>query len=124
MGEAKLNSKQLDAVSYTTGPLLILAGPGSGKTFTITEKVVQLIENGLNPERILALTFSEKAAGEMEERIENRIGTGSVINVSTFHSFCNNLIKEFSFDLGTNSNAKIISKEHANVWGIEHVDSF
>jgi DNA helicase-2/ATP-dependent DNA helicase PcrA len=124
LGETKLNSRQLDAVSYTTGPLLILAGPGSGKTFTITEKVVQLIENSLNPERILALTFSEKAAGEMEERIENIIGTGSGINVSTFHSFCNNLIKEFSFDLGTSSNAKIISKEHANVWGIEHVDSF
>ncbi|MBP1908575.1 ATP-dependent helicase [Methanolobus bombayensis] len=124
MVESKLNSGQLRAVSYTEGPSLILAGPGSGKTFTITEKVVNLIENGLKPDRILALTFSEKAAGEMEERIENIIGTGSGIDVSTFHSFCNNIIREFSFDLGINSSVRLISKEHSNVWGINHIDTF
>jgi DNA helicase-2/ATP-dependent DNA helicase PcrA len=122
--ESTLNSGQLRAVSYTEGPSLILAGPGSGKTFTITEKVVNLIENGLKPDRILALTFSEKAAGEMEERIENIIGTGSGIDVSTFHSFCNNIIREFSFDLGINASIRLISKEHSNVWGINHIDNF
>ncbi len=122
--ETKLNSEQLRAVSYTSGPSLILAGPGSGKTFTITEKVVNLIESGLKPDRILALTFSEKAAGEMEERIERKIGSGSGIDVSTFHSFCNNIIREFSFDLGINSGVRLISKEHSNVWGIKHIDTF
>lgn len=120
----KLNSDQLRAVSYTEGPLLILAGPGSGKTFTITEKIVKLIENGLKPERILALTFSDKAAGEMEERIERTRNSGSGIEVSTFHSFCNNIIREFSFDLGINSGARLISKEHSSVWGIKHIDIF
>jgi len=122
--EAALNDDQLRAISYTKGPLLILAGPGSGKTFTITEKVVKLIDNGLKPERILALTFSDKAAGEMGERIERTIGPGSGIDVSTFHSFCNNIIREFSFDMGINSGAKLISKEHSSVWGIMHIDTF
>lgn len=124
MVEAKLNSDQFRAVSYTKSPLLILAGPGSGKTFTLSEKVVQLIKNGLKPDRILALTFSEKAAGEMEERIERIIGSGSGVEVSTFHSFCNNIIREFSFDLGINSRVRLISKEHSNVWGINHIDTF
>ena len=120
----QLNSGQSKAVSYTSGPLLILAGPGSGKTLTITEKVMHLIGIGISPERILALTFSEKAAEEMQERLEKNIGYGSGITVSTFHSFCNNIIREFSFDLGINSGAKLISKEHSNIWGIKHIDTF
>jgi len=71
-----LNEGQSKAVDHIDGPLLILAGPGSGKTLTITEKVVNLIGNGISPERTLALTFSEKAAGEMQERIEKKIGVG------------------------------------------------
>lgn len=119
-----LNAGQSKAITYTDGPLLILAGPGSGKTLTITEKVIHLINGGILPERILALTFSDKAAGEMEERIERTIGSGSSIDVSTFHSFCNNIIREFSFDMGINSGARLISKEHSSVWGIRHVDAF
>jgi DNA helicase-2/ATP-dependent DNA helicase PcrA len=119
-----LNAGQSKAVTYTDGPLLILAGPGSGKTLTITEKVVHLIDSRILPEKILALTFSEKAAGEMQDRIEKNIGYGSGITVSTFHSFCNDIIKEFSFDLGMNSGAKLISEEHSNIWGIRHIDSF
>jgi DNA helicase-2/ATP-dependent DNA helicase PcrA len=124
MTNTDLDPQQTKAVTYTDGPLLILAGPGSGKTFTITEKVVDLTEKGLSPERILALTFSEKAAGEMQERIETKIGVGSGITVSTFHSFCNDLIREFSLYLGINQNAKLISKEHSHVWGIKNIDSF
>lgn len=120
----QLNAGQSKAVSYTSGPLLILAGPGSGKTLTITEKVMHLIDIDIPPERILALTFSEKAAEEMQERVEKNISYGSSITVSTFHSFCNNIIREFSFDLGINSGAKLISKEHSNIWGIKHIDTF
>jgi len=119
-----LNVGQSKAVTYTAGPLLILAGPGSGKTLTITEKITHLIKIGISHEKILALTFSEKAAGEMQERIEKNIGYGRGITVSTFHSLCNNIIREFSFDLGINSGAKLISKEHSNIWGIRHIDSF
>ncbi|WP_298684611.1 UvrD-helicase domain-containing protein, partial [uncultured Methanomethylovorans sp.] len=91
----QLNAGQSKAVSYTSGPLLILAGPGSGKTLTITQKVLKLIKDGISPDSILALTFSEKAAGEMQDRIEKHIGVGTGITVSTFHSFCNDLIREF-----------------------------
>ncbi|SFM80755.1 ATP-dependent helicase [Methanolobus profundi] len=119
-----LNDGQLKAVTYTEGPLLILAGPGSGKTLTITEKVVDLIDNGISAERILALTFSEKAAGEMQERIERQIGIGSGISVSTFHSFCNELIRQFPLDMGISYGTRLISKEHSHVWGIRNIDTF
>ena len=124
MGITDLNNDQLEAVSYTDGPLLILAGPGSGKTLTITEKVVQLIEEELDPDKILALTFSEKAASEMHDRIEKNIGSASGITVSTFHSFCNELIRDFSLDMGINHGTRMISKEHSHVWGVKNIDSF
>lgn len=104
--------------------MLILAGPGSGKTLTITKKVFKLIEDGTPPDSILALTFSEKAAGEMQERIEKQIGVDSDITVSTFHSFCDRLIREFSLDLGIDQGVRLISKEHAHIWGIRHIDQF
>jgi DNA helicase II / ATP-dependent DNA helicase PcrA len=120
----ELNEGQSKAVGYTDGPLLILAGPGSGKTLTITEKVVNLTKNGISPDRILALTFSEKAAGEMQERIEKEIGARNNITVSTFHSYCNELIREFFLYARINHNVKLVSKEHSHVWGIVNIDSF
>ena len=124
MVSGNLNPGQLKAVTYTDGPLLILAGPGSGKTLTITEKIVDLTEKGISPEKMLALTFSEKAAGEMLERIESKIGVGSGITVSTFHSFCNDLIRQFPLDMGISYGTQLISKEHSHVWGIKNIDSF
>ncbi|WP_094228529.1 ATP-dependent helicase [Methanolobus psychrotolerans] len=124
MVSSNLNAGQLKAVTYTQGPLLILAGPGSGKTLTITEKVLDLIAKGTPAEKILALTFSDKAAGEMRERIEDHIGIGSGITVSTFHSFCNELIRQFPLDMGISYGTKLISKEHSHVWGIKNIDTF
>ncbi|MDG6245104.1 MAG: UvrD-helicase domain-containing protein, partial [Methanolobus sp.] len=98
--------------------------PGSGKTFTITEKVVHLIDEGILPERILALTFSEKAAGEMQERIEKKIGIGSSIDVATFHSFCNELIRQFPLDLGIGYGTRLLSREHCHVWAVKNIDDF
>ncbi|MCS3901804.1 ATP-dependent helicase [Methanococcus voltae] len=119
------NESQKRAIEYTNGPLLILAGPGSGKTFTITNKIISLIENqNLKPEKILALTFSEKAANEMLTRVEKEIGLNTGISISTFHSFCNDLINEFAFEIGRGSNLKLISKEHACVFGVKNIDSF
>ncbi|RSD33284.1 MAG: DNA helicase II / ATP-dependent DNA helicase PcrA, partial [Methanohalophilus sp.] len=114
LGDIELNPSQSQAVDYTDGPLLILAGPGSGKTLTITEKVVNLVDEGFSPDRILALTFSEKAAGEME----------STITVSTFHSYCNDLLREFSLYVGINQGTRLVSQEHSHVWGINNIDSF
>lgn len=89
-----LTPRQKEAVEHTAGPLLILAGAGTGKTKTITEKIAFMIEKqGIEPGKILALTFSREAARNMEQKIRALLDQGADVKVSTFHAFCANLIK-------------------------------
>lgn len=98
----KLNPEQKQAVVHQEGPLLIVAGAGTGKTRVITDRIAYLIEKELaKPEEILALTFTEKAALEMEERVDREMDFGySDIWVSTFHSFAERVLKENGLDIG------------------------
>ncbi|WP_424868068.1 ATP-dependent helicase [Streptomyces sp. SAI-229] len=95
---ARVNPPRMDAaqrsvVEHTTGPLLVLAGPGTGKTTTLVESVAARIARGQDPERILVLTFSRRAAVELRDRMALRIGTARAPQATTFHSFCYALIR-------------------------------
>ena len=99
-----LTSAQIEAVTHVDGPLLVLAGPGSGKTAVVTRRVAYLTTRGIDPGAILALTFTNKAAGEMRTRIETlmpeRAGGQWGPTVSTFHSFCARRLRAFAAAAG------------------------
>lgn len=104
-----LNLRQLEAVNYMDGPLLVLAGAGSGKTRVLTEKIARIIETDYSaPWEILAMTFTNKAAGEMRRRIEMLLpGKGSKVRMGTFHSICAWILRREAHHLGYNENYSI-----------------
>ena len=110
---ADLNKKQREAVLHTEGPLLVVAGAGAGKTKTITHRIINLIKNGVPPEKILAVTFTNKAAKEMRERVQkllNQVGE-AIPFVSTFHSLGVHIIKENARMLGLTKHFTILDEE-------------
>src|SRR5262245_41110780 len=103
---AGLTDAQREAVLHVDGPLLMLAGPGSGKTRVVTHRIAHLIRSGIPPQRILALTFTNKAADEMRRRVE-RLAPGKPVWMSTFHRFCAKLLREQGRFVGLSENFTI-----------------
>ena len=109
-----LNPPQKEAVLHGEGPLLILAGAGSGKTRVIVHRIAYLIrEQGVRPWQILAVTFTNKAAGEMRERVEKLLGGGELPLISTFHSACARILRREIHHLGYDANFAIYDDKDA-----------
>lgn len=100
MDLSRLNKEQQEAVKHMEGPLLILAGAGSGKTTMMTHRIAYMLENGVSPYNILAVTFTNKAAGEMKDRIESLTGGTRGMWVMTFHAMCVRILRNHGEVLG------------------------
>ena len=109
-----LNEKQIEAVTHKDGPLLVIAGPGTGKTKVITHRIAHLIrEHNIRPEKILAITFTNKAAEEMQQRINTEIGEphGSSVKACTFHAFSVRVLRNHALKIGLSENFTIFDQE-------------
>ncbi|MDD4289962.1 MAG: UvrD-helicase domain-containing protein [Patescibacteria group bacterium] len=124
--EIKLNASQKKAVEYGDGPLLIVAGAGTGKTTVLTQRVYHLIKSkNLSPENVLALTFTEKAATEMEERIDRMLPYGySDLWVMTFHGFCQKILEESGINIGLPSSFRVLDETSAWMLIRRNLDKF
>lgn len=112
----KLNDKQKEAVMHVDGPCLVLAGAGSGKTKVLTERIVNLINNGVSPYNILAITFTNKAAREMRERVYNSIEEeANKIFIGTFHSLGLKIVRENAGVIGYSNNVTILDRDDVNI---------
>ena len=118
-----LNDRQLEAVTHGEGPLLIVAGAGTGKTQVITRRIAWLIATKrARPEEILALTFTEKAAAEMESRVDELVPYGYTgATLSTFHAFGDRLIREQGIELGLTRDLKVCTRAEVLVFLREHL---
>src|SRR3990167_1072080 len=123
---SKLNKEQKEAVVYEKGPLVIVAGAGTGKTTVITQRIAYLIDKGLaKPEEILAVTFTDKAAGELEERVDRLLPLGYVdLWVSTFHAFCERILRDHALDIGLPADFKVLNPTSGWLLIRQNLDKF
>lgn len=111
-GEFTLNTEQQEAVEYNGGPLLVIAGAGTGKTYVLVEKIKHIIEKKLaKPEEILALTFTEKASREMEDRVDKAVPYGYFqLQISTFHAFAESILRNEASQIGLNPGYRLLTE--------------
>lgn len=121
-----LNAEQKKAVQHGHGPLMIIAGAGTGKTKVITHRIAYLIASKkARPEEILALTFTEKAASEMEERVDVLLPYGITnVWISTFHAFGDRLLRENALEIGLTPDFQVLSEAEQNIFFRSHLFEF
>ena len=124
--EKKLNSQQFEAVRFGEGPLLIIAGAGTGKTTVITERIKFLVSSGkAKTSQILALTFTDKAAREMEERVDIAMPYGYTdMWISTFHSFCDRILRQEAIHIGLDPRYKLMTEAETTQFLIKNLFKF
>lgn len=125
----KFDTEKLAAIEHLGSPLLVTAGPGSGKTRVITERIKFLMKTGLKPSEILCLTFSEKAANELKERVQDDKDVKEIIDISemeisTYHSFCRRLLLDNTTQTGLGMKGGVIDRPMFLVWGVQNIDKF
>ena len=118
-----LNGEQIKAVVHGEGPLLIIAGAGTGKTSVITRRIAYLIATKkARPEEILALTFTEKAASEMEERVDLLVPYGYTETwISTFHAFGDRVLRECALEIGLSPDFQVLTNAEQIIFFREHL---
>ncbi len=110
MKKIEPNELQKKAIEQQKGQIMLLAGPGTGKTFTVINRIEKMLEDGIKPSSILCLTFSDAAANEMRQRLIKKMGVvASSVDVYTYHSFCNDVIKEHPSEFEMASNVRLIT---------------
>lgn len=121
-----LNKAQKEAVTHDTGPAILIAGAGTGKTTVITQRIAYLIEQKkAKPDEILAVTFTEKAAGEMLERVDKLLPLGySDLWIHTFHGFCDKILKDYALEIGLSNDFKLLDSTAAWMMIRENLDKF
>jgi DNA helicase-2/ATP-dependent DNA helicase PcrA len=126
MDISDLNQQQRAAVEHDSGPLLVVAGAGTGKTQVITRRIAYLIlERGVPASQILALTFTDKAANEMQERVDSLLPYGVVdTNIMTFHSFGDQIVREYGLEIGLQPAATVMSAAQQLVFMRDNIDAF
>lgn len=121
----KPNAKQQECIDNIDGKYLVLAGPGTGKTFTVTRRIAAMLEKGIDPKKILCLSFSDTAANEMRKKLADAFGKVDVgVNVYTFHGFCNEIISENAEAFELSDNYRLISNTVARQFIKECIDEY
>ncbi|GBE27077.1 ATP-dependent DNA helicase PcrA [bacterium BMS3Bbin03] len=122
----ELNPEQKEAVAFGEGPLLVVAGAGTGKTRVITHRIAYLIASKMaRPEEILALTFTDKAAAEMQARVDEMVPYGyATVAISTFHAFGDRILREFALEMGLTTDLKVLSRPEQVLFFRDHIFDF
>ena len=117
-----LNKEQKQVVAHKDGPLLVTAGPGSGKTHVLVNKVEELVNSGVDQSSILCMTFTEKATNEMKTRLENHDITEA--KIATFHSFSFDTIQDNFLEAGIRQRPRMFLRPFQLIWCIRNTDNF